>query len=61
MKEVFDKLFEEEIKAKQVLENVQTAIRSLRNNCPHDEWEYEGHDGHYDYEKCKVCRETRKT
>ena len=60
MKEVFDKLFEEQEKAKETLDNINTAIDKLRDNCPHEKWEWDGNDSHYDYEKCVVCRESRK-
>jgi len=31
-----------------------------QKKCPHPQWEYEGHDSHYSYEKCVRCSESRK-
>lgn len=40
---------------------VLDAITALQNVCKHEKWEYTGHDSHYSYEKCVVCRLERKT
>lgn len=31
-----------------------------QENCPHPEWEYEGRDSHYSYEKCVRCSKSEK-
>lgn len=34
-------------------------LREFRKTCKH-RWVSDGHDSHYDWEKCTICGETRK-
>jgi hypothetical protein len=66
MKETIRNLQSKKKVLKKELEKIENAIDSLRDVCSHqsedgkDVYEYEGHDSHYDYEKCSICGETRK-
>lgn len=36
------------------LEKQSEALAALREICEHD-YEYDGHDSHHNYEKCRIC------
>lgn len=42
------------------LEYVQDIIKTLTESCKHEDVKYDGHDSHYDYEKCIYCLEVFK-
>lgn len=43
----------------QRLKEVEQAITAVQNLCEHN-YQTEGHDSHYDYEKCQWCQKTIK-
>lgn len=42
------------------LTKINTAIRAFQEVCNHV-WEDDGHDSHYNWEKCKICGESTRS
>lgn len=51
-------LREEEQELTERLGKVKTAITAFQDVCLHD-WQPNGHDSHYHYDKCVTCGKTR--
>lgn len=49
----------EETRLEDRLKTVREAIRQLQELCDH-KFERDGHDSHYDYERCKICGKTQR-
>jgi ferredoxin-like protein FixX len=37
------------------LRAIDTAVKALREVCPHPVWKESGHDSHYNYRTCTEC------
>lgn len=58
-KEVIDKLESCADVFKSHRDLIDKYVQEKREDCNH-EWEYDGHDSHYNYYRCKLCGEETK-